>query len=81
MRIKEFSAVLGKKNADFALFYSSDSIKINPNVFYFSGYKGLGALVMPAKKIPFLVVPDMEIERAKKSMIKKVYSMEKKKFS
>ena len=80
MRIKEFSTGLEKKNADFAIFCSSDSIKINPNIFYFSGYKGLGALVIPAKKIPFLVVPDMEIERAKKSMIKKVYQMKKKKF-
>jgi len=80
MKIKEFSAILEKKNADFAIFYSSDSIQINPNVFYFSGYKGFGALVIPAKKTPFLVVPDMEIEKAKNSMVKKVYSMERRKF-
>ncbi|MBI2650379.1 aminopeptidase P family protein [Candidatus Woesearchaeota archaeon] len=80
MRIKEFRAILGKKRADFAVFYNSDSSKPNANMLYFSGYKGLGALIVSKKQEPFLAVPDMEFERAKKSMIKKIYSMEKKKF-
>lgn len=80
MRINEFRDILGAKKSDFALFYSSDSSKLAPNLFYFSGYKGLGALILPKNKMPFLIVPDMELQRAKKSMIKKVCPMEKKKF-
>ncbi len=79
MKINEFKKILENKKADFALLYNSDSTRVNPNMFYFSGYSGLGALVVPKKQAPFLVVPDMELERAKKSMIKKVYSMEKRK--
>lgn len=80
MKINEFKAVLQKKKADFAIFYTPDSARINPNMLYFSGYSGIGALIMPKKHEPFLAVPEMEFERAKKSMVKKVYSMEKKKF-
>ena len=80
MRINEFKTVLDEKKSDFALFYNSDSNKVNPNMLYFSGYRGLGALTFPRKKAPFLIVPDMEFQRAKKSMIKRVYPMEKKRF-
>ena len=80
MRINEFRTILEAKKSDFALFYNSDSSKVNPNLCYFSGYKGLGALILPRKKAPFLIVPDMEFQRAKKAMIKKVYAMEKKRF-
>ena len=80
MRINDLKKILDEKNANFALFYNSDSSKLNPNMFYFSGYKGIGALIVPKNKQPFLVVPDMEIERARKSMVKKAYPMEKKKF-
>ena len=80
MKVKEFQSILEKKNSDFALFYNSDSSKANPNMLYFSGYKGIGALVVPKNKMPFLIAPAMEFERAKKSMIKKAYSMEKKRF-
>ena len=55
-------------------------METNPNMFYFSGYSGLGALVISKKQTPFLIVPEMEFERAKKSMIKRVYSMNKKRF-
>src|SRR3989339_1892759 len=80
MKINELRLILKKRNADAALFYNSDSSRTNPNMLYFSGYGGLGALIIPKKQPPFLIAPEMEIERAKKSMIKKVYSMEKKKF-
>lgn len=80
MKIREFKELLEKKEADSAIFCNSDSAKANPNMFYFSGYKGLGALIVPKKQAPFLIVPDMEIERARKSMVKRVYSMDKKKF-
>lgn len=80
MKIKELQSFLKKKKSDFAFFYNSDSTKVNPNMLYFSGYNGLGALVIPVNNRPFLIVPQMEFQRAKKSMIKKIYSMEKKRF-
>lgn len=80
MRINEFRAILESKKCDFALFYNSDSSKVNPNLHYFSGYNGLGALILPRDKSPFLIVPGMELQRARKSAIKKVYLMEKEKF-
>ncbi len=80
MKISEFREILKDKKADCAVLYNSDSSRTNPNLFYFSGYSGLGALVIPTKQNPFLIVPEMEFQRAKKSLVKKVYSMEKKKF-
>ena len=80
MKINEFKYILKQKNCDFAIFYNSDSTKINPNMFYFSGYNGLGALIISKKITPFIIVPQMEFQRAKSSMIKKVYTMDKKKF-
>jgi len=80
MKIENFKSILEEKKCDFALFYNSDSSKFSPNMFYFSGYKGIGTLIIPKNKNPFLIVPEMELEKAKKSIIKKVYSMNKKKF-
>ena len=80
MILENFKSILEEKKCDFALFYNSDSSKFSPNMFYFSGYKGIGTLIIPKNKNPFLIVPEMEFEKAKKSIIKKVYSMNKKKF-
>lgn len=80
MKIKELQSFLKKKKSDFAFFYNSDSTKVNPNMLYFSGYNGLGALIIPKNREPFLIAPEMEFEKAQKSSIKKVFSMEKKKF-
>lgn len=80
MKISEFQGILKAKKSDCAVFYNSDSSRSNPNLFYFSGYSGVGALVIPAKQKPFLIAPEMEFHRAKRSAIKKVYSMEKKRF-
>lgn len=80
MRINELKSVLEKNKLDFALFYNLDSTKINPDILYFSGYSGLGALIIPKKQAPFLITPKMEVEKARKSMIKKVYFMDKKRF-
>ena len=54
--------------------------KPNPNVIYFSGYTGYGCLIIPDKDEPFLYVPDMEIERAKKLGKFKVIQAKKKLF-
>ena len=80
MKLDEFKRILEKKKTDFALFYNSDSSRYNPSMFYFSGYRGIGALIVPRNRQPFLAAPEMELEKAKKSMVKRVYSMEKKKF-
>ncbi len=80
MKLKEFQVELRKKNCDLALFYTADSSRVNPNMFYFSGYSGIGVLVMPKNKEPFIIAPQMEFQKAKESQIKKVYSMEKKRF-
>lgn len=79
MKIKDMQDILKKKNMDFAFFYNLGSMKVNPNIAYFSGYNGLGALVIPKRKSPFLLVPKMEYEKAKKSMVKKAYAIDKKK--
>lgn len=77
MKIKEFQCILEKKKIDFALFYNLDFSRLNPNLFYFSQYADIGALVIARKKA-FLIVPRMEYEKAKKSRIKKVYIWNKK---
>jgi len=76
----EFRHILEKKNLDAAVLYNSEFPRINPNMVYFSGYTGLGMLVIPKNKQPFLMAPEMEFQKAKKSMVKKVYSMQKKRF-
>lgn len=69
MKIKELQDELKKNRIDFALFLNVDFDVIEPNIVYFSGYSGIGALVIPAKQAPFLVVPEMEYNKAKKTKI------------
>ena len=80
MKINELNCILEEDKLDFALFHNLNSERTNPNMFYFSGYNGIGALIIPRKQRPFIVAPKMEVERARRSNVKKVYSMEKKKF-
>ena len=79
MKINGLKKVLKDKKLDLALFYSL-GMEPNPNMVYFAKYYGAGALIVPKKQPPFLIVPKMEYERAKSSFIKKVYSMDKKRF-
>ncbi|MBW2976294.1 Xaa-Pro peptidase family protein [Candidatus Woesearchaeota archaeon] len=79
MNINDLKVILDRNKEDLVIFYNLDSAKTTPNMFYFSGYNGIGALVIPRKQRPFLIAPDMEVERAKKSGFK-VYPMEKKRF-
>ncbi len=79
MKIKGLKAVLEEKNLDFAFFYNLDSSRISPNMAYFSGYDGLGALIIPKNNEAFLIAPKMELERAKRGYIKNAYPMDKKK--
>jgi Xaa-Pro aminopeptidase len=79
MGINELKAILKKKKLDLALMYNLDSMKASPNILYLSGYNGIGALIIPRKEKHFVIAPEMEVERAKKSKIK-VFTMDKKKF-
>ncbi|MFC1691312.1 M24 family metallopeptidase [Nanoarchaeota archaeon] len=66
--MKNLQSYLKKKKISYALFIQ-DEIP-NPNMFYFSGYGGYGALVVPAKKPSYLLVPEMEYELAKEQVKK-----------
>ena len=65
MKTKEFQSILKKKKIDFALFYNTDTTRTEANMFYFSQYRGIGALIIPKNKTPFLIVPEMELGREK----------------
>ena len=78
MKIKQFQKFLAEKKTDFALFYNIDSMDYDKDIVYFTGYKGIGALVIPKNKKPFLVVPEMEYGRIRNKNIR-VYKWTKKK--
>lgn len=77
MKNKAFRQELKNKKIDFALFYNLDSQKGGNDLIYFAGYRGVGALIIPKIKKPFLVVPEMEYGRVKDRI--KVYRWPKKK--
>ncbi|MFH2027686.1 MAG: Xaa-Pro peptidase family protein [Nanoarchaeota archaeon] len=79
MKIKELQEILKKRNIDFALFYNVGRDGGESNMTYFAQYVGIGALVIPSKSKPFLVVPKMEFSRAKEGIIDKVYIWDKEK--
>ena len=79
MKVKEFQHAIKKEGIDIALFFNLDSMEGNPNLFYFSGYTGVGALVIPKNSPSFLLAPRMEYERARKESGMNVASIEKKK--
>jgi len=66
MKIKEFQSVLRKKGVDFALFVNMDFSRFDYDMAYFSGYGGVGVLIVPKDKAPFLVVSRFEKKRAQK---------------
>mgnify|MGYP001613308040 CR=1 FL=1 len=71
--------VLRERKIDAALFINFNSSAENYDIAYFSRYTGMGALVIPRQKGPFLIVPNMEFERAKRGTIRSVFVMDKKK--
>jgi Xaa-Pro aminopeptidase len=77
MRISNFQTELKNKSIDLAVFFSLDE-KPNINVVYYTGYSGLGILAISKERPAFLVVPEMEYEKAKKKW-KNVFKAEKKK--
>lgn len=81
MKIKEFQEVLKKKGIDFALFANIDFSRFDYDMAYFSGYGGVGALVIPKNKKPFLIVSKMEAKRAREGGIKVYSSLKMKRLS
>lgn len=79
MKVKEFQERLRKEGIDFALFCNTDSMNYDPDMLYFAGYKGIGAMVIPAKAKPFIVLPEMELGRKKSNRIRHYRLKSKKK--
>ncbi|MEK6916624.1 MAG: Xaa-Pro peptidase family protein [Nanoarchaeota archaeon] len=77
MRIERLQQTLKEKNIDVALFFSLDN-STNTNTKYFTDYNGLGVFVV-TKRASFLLVPEMEYEKACQKY-GKVYKTEKKKY-
>lgn len=78
MRINEFQKQLKKEKIDLAVFFNISSMSQDDDLVYFTGYKGIGALIVPKTKKPFLIVPEMEYGRIRNSKVKK-YKLAKKK--
>lgn len=76
MRIKKLQQRLREKNIGLALIFSLDAP--NTNMIYFANYSGIGLLVVHKNKNPFLIVPEMEYEKALKTKLK-VFKIDKKK--
>lgn len=75
-KINEFQEILRKKRIDFFISCNIDFSGLVRDMLYFSGYNGVGALIIPKNTGPFLVVSKMEAKRAKESGLK-VYSIPK----
>lgn len=78
VKIKEFQEILKKKKIDFFISCNIDFSRFDYDMTYFSGYGGVGALIIPKNKRAFLIVSKMEVKRAKESKLK-VYSISKNK--
>ena len=76
MKISSLQSELSKKKIDIALFLNIN-FELNPNIFYFSGYKGSGLLAIPKNKPAFLIVSEMETTKARKYSKVKVISKPK----
>jgi Xaa-Pro aminopeptidase len=79
MRIKEFQKTLFNNKIDCVFLFSADADQASPAFSYFTNYVGYGALIIPKQKKPFLIVPAMEYEKAKKHSSYQVLKLKKKK--
>jgi Xaa-Pro aminopeptidase len=77
MKMQKLKHVLNKKGIDIAIFHNLDSEGFDKNMYYFSGYKGMGCLIVPKRGAAFMIVPLMELERAKKESKIRCYEWEK----
>ncbi|HII17283.1 TPA: M24 family metallopeptidase [Candidatus Woesearchaeota archaeon] len=78
MTIKAIQAQLKKEKLSAAFFFNLDSIGgIDTDLLYLSGYDGPGAMIVTPKK-HYLLVPKMELERARVTHKTSTYAWEKK---
>ena len=61
-KLNEFKKLLKKKRINTVIFFGTDS-----NIRYFTEFNGFGCLIIPIKKTPVLIVPELEYTRAKSS--------------
>lgn len=66
---------MSKNNLKYVVLFNGE--KPNSNVFYLSNYSGYGFFVIPLEDEPFLYVPEMESEKAKKTGMKVVIANKK----
>jgi Xaa-Pro aminopeptidase len=79
MRIANLKKILADENIDLALVFSINE-EPDKSMVYFTGYSGLGILGVMKNRPAFLLVPEMEYEKAKKTVKDvKVFTTEKKK--
>lgn len=64
MSIEKLKEYLKAKKIDAAIFLNTRDERY---MFYFTGYEGIGCLIVPRNMPAFLIVPKMEYERAKKT--------------
>jgi len=67
MSYKLLQKIMGEKNMDVSIFYNIDGLSHNTHMLYYTQYEGVGCLVIPRTSRPFLIVPKMEVERARQS--------------
>ncbi|HLC65970.1 MAG TPA: Xaa-Pro peptidase family protein [Candidatus Nanoarchaeia archaeon] len=79
MKIKELQKYMKSNKIDVAVLLSLHSMSYDSNVYYFTNYEGQGVLIIPKSSRPILMVPEMELERARKvSRIKNVFAFDRK---
>ncbi len=70
MNLSKFVFEMKKRKLDAAIFYNLETGKENPTLRYLANYPGYGFLVIPKSQKPFLIIPSLDIEYAKKSGMK-----------
>ncbi len=68
MRIKKLQAEMRKNKLDCVILTTQKDEEYNNNIFYYSGYKGYGILIVKPKNVT-LLVPEMEFVKAKRTGI------------
>lgn len=66
MRIKKLQKVIKNKNLDCIILTTSRDVEYNNNIFYYTGYKGYGVLIVKQNSSK-LLVPEMEYLKAKRT--------------
>lgn len=66
MRIKKLQAIMRKKKLDCVILTTQKDAEYNNNIFYYTGFKGYGILIVKPKTST-LLVPEMELVKAKRT--------------